>query len=670
MAIAALMWCALSPSLALAQVADPANATSFQVEQFEPLPSQGYNILNISKTDVMPHLRPSAGVFMHYVDDPLQIIPATTRDIDSGGQRLVSRQLKAELLAGLGLFNFAEIGLALPFIPLQSGDDLGSFGLPGQRVDGFALGDLRLIPKVQLLNPDKAAGIGIGLMLPMYLPIGDDESFNSDGKFRIEPRLNVDWRHDAGVAISANVAYQLLRSGTIAQNYTSEDMFRWGLGLELPTGTESMRVVGSIYGAITVAEARATPGLDDLSEFNTGRPVEADGGLQFYLPAGLVANAGAGAGLTSGVGAPDFRVFASLSYAPQNADSDGDTIMDREDECPYEAEDFDLYEDEDGCPDLDNDIDGVLDVDDRCPLEPEDRDDFEDENGCPEPDNDKDKILDVDDSCPLEPEDADTFQDDDGCPDPDNDRDRILDVDDQCPSEPEDEDGFKDEDGCPDPDNDKDRVLDVDDKCPDEAGVPEEQGCPIRDADGDTIPDHVDKCPKRPETFNGNKDEDGCPDGKSSVVVTETEIKIFQKVFFDTGSDRIKTKSYTLLNTVALVLLKNPQVTKIRVEGHTDDMGKSASNLELSRRRAMSVRAYLIDQGVPAERLGSEGFGEEQPLCTDIPERLLGKRSKKRAIKSCRADNRRVQFKILELNGKPVQGVEQIETSSDDGLGF
>ena len=640
-------------------------STSFQSEQFEPLPAQGYNILNISSSELMPHLRPSAGIFLHYVNDPLQVVPVATGDVDEGGQRLVSHQLRAELLASVGLFNFVELGLALPFVPLQRGDDQANLGQPGQAIEGASLGDVRVLPKVQLLPAHKAAGFGLAIGLPVYIPSGDTETFNSDGKVRVEPRLMADWRHDAGVKIAANLGYQLLRSDSVAQNYTSEDMFRWGLGLELPTGTEIMRVVGSVYGAITTAEVRATPGLDDLSEFNTGRPVEADGGLQFYLPAGLVANAGAGAGLTSGVGAPDFRVFASLSYAPRVADTDGDGLLDAEDGCPFKPEDLEGFEDSDGCPDYDNDNDGLLDVDDTCPLEPEDRDGFEDEDGCPDPDNDKDKVLDVDDACPLEPEDRDDFEDKDGCPDPDNDRDAILDVDDVCPTEPEDEDGFQDEDGCPDPDNDKDKVLDVDDRCPDEAGVLAEQGCPARDRDGDNIPDSEDKCPDKPETYNGRKDEDGCPDGKASVVITESEIKIFQKVFFDTSSDKIKKKSYRLLDTVAIVLNKNPQVTRVRIEGHTDDMGSEDSNLDLSDRRAASVRRYLIERGVDADRLRARGFGESEPLCEDIPRKMLGKRSKKRAIVQCRADNRRVQFKILELNGKPVSGTGSQQIKSE-----
>jgi WD40 repeat protein len=81
-------------------------------------------------------------------------------------------------------------------------------------------------------------------------------------------------------------------------------------------------------------------------------------------------------------------------------DRDGDGILDAADACPDDPEDFDGFEDPDGCPDPDNDQDGILDVDDLCPNDPEDRDGFEDEDGCPDLDNDKDGILDKDDPTP------------------------------------------------------------------------------------------------------------------------------------------------------------------------------------------------------------------------------------------------------------------------------
>ena len=101
--------------------------------------------------------------------------------------------------------------------------------------------------------------------------------------------------------------------------------------------------------------------------------------------------------------------------------------------------------------------DGIPDDVDKCPDDPEDFDDFEDEDGCPDPDNDRDGILDKDDKCPNEPETKNGFEDEDGCPDDDNDKDGIPDKKDKCPNKQETINGYKDDDGCPDEVKDTDQ---------------------------------------------------------------------------------------------------------------------------------------------------------------------------------------------------------------------
>jgi len=111
-------------------------------------------------------------------------------------------------------------------------------------------------------------------------------------------------------------------------------------------------------------------------------------------------------------------VLVGVSFSPFiNNDPDNDGIKGSADMCANEPEDFDGFEDEDGCPDIDNDGDGILDVIDKCPLEAEDIDGFQDEDGCPDLDNDGDGILDIYDKCPNEAEDIDGVADEDGCPD-------------------------------------------------------------------------------------------------------------------------------------------------------------------------------------------------------------------------------------------------------------
>jgi hypothetical protein len=124
--------------------------------------------------------------------------------------------------------------------------------------------------------------------------------------------------------------------------------------------------------------------------------------------------------------------------------------------CAGEREDFDGFEDDDGCADLDNDRDGILDVRDLCPDAPEDDADGERFDGCPgtklavAADLDGDGVA--KDACPGAAEDLDGFEDDDGCPDRDDDADGLLDAADLCPRAPEDgvsSRGGDPRDGCP-----------------------------------------------------------------------------------------------------------------------------------------------------------------------------------------------------------------------------
>ena len=87
-----------------------------------------------------------------------------------------------------------------------------------------------------------------------------------------------------------------------------------------------------------------------------------------------------------------FSFLIGVSVFPfQPGDRDDDGILDEFDPCPDDAEDFDGFEDSDGCPDYDNDHDGIPDLNDLCPNQPEDIDGFADTDGCPDPDNDLDQ---------------------------------------------------------------------------------------------------------------------------------------------------------------------------------------------------------------------------------------------------------------------------------------
>ncbi|HKY34880.1 MAG TPA: OmpA family protein [Polyangiaceae bacterium] len=187
----------------------------------------------------------------------------------------------------------------------------------------------------------------------------------------------------------------------------------------------------------------------------------------------------------------------------------------------------------------------------------------------------------------------------------DADGDGIADSRDKCPNEREDVDNYEDHDGCPEEDPDTDQ---------------------------DGIPDHQDRCPDAKETINGSEDDDGCPDsGDPRVIYEDSQFKILDTVQFEHGSAQIKPESHSLLDQVALTIKANPQVKRVRVEGHTDDTGPRDVNVRLSKERAESVRQYLAKKGVRNNRLSSEGYGPDKPLVDGTSD-------------EARAKNRRVEF--------------------------
>ena len=191
-------------------------------------------------------------------------------------------------------------------------------------------------------------------------------------------------------------------------------------------------------------------------------------------------------------------------------------------------------------------------------------------------------------------------------------------------------------------DRDGDRVIDEEDFCPDVYGeMP--RGCPtvcVDDDDADGLMNPEDQCPQQPETRNGYQDGDGCPDEVPPELADLTGI--MEGVNFDTDSDRIKTDGRENLDRAVEILKKYPDL-RVEVSGHTDSKGGYRYNVDLSQRRADSVKQYMVDAGVDGSRIETRGAGPDEAI--DTNETAEG-----------RARNRRIEFKLLE------EGPAKIET--------
>jgi OOP family OmpA-OmpF porin len=119
------------------------------------------------------------------------------------------------------------------------------------------------------------------------------------------------------------------------------------------------------------------------------------------------------------------------------------------------------------------------------------------------------------------------------------------------------------------------------------------------------------------------------------VEVRDNKIEIHEKIQFDYDKATIKEASFGLIDEIAAVIAKNPQLKRLRIEGYASSEGDAKHNLALSDSRSRAVMKYLTDHGVSPNTLTAVGYGEDTPIADNNTE-------------DGREKNRRVEFVILE----------------------
>jgi outer membrane protein OmpA-like peptidoglycan-associated protein len=603
-----------------------AGSAGIDVEQFHPQ-IDGRGLFSAESADGHLQWQWGTGLVLHYAKNPLIVAAGRDKAAD-----LVDDRLTASVLLSLGLLRWLEVGAALP-VALSNDQNATLRG--GTQVTG--LGSMRFHLKLRLLT-EGLHGVGLAFLPVLRLPTGNHNAFLGQNGVAFAPMLLFE-RHVSAVRFLVNLGFTFREEATFQNLRVGNELaWRFGIGWRLH---ERVEAAAELTGA--------TAGDDPFGADERRNPLELMVGARVLLGDRFQLWAGAGPGLTQGYGSPTFRFFAGAIFSPHVRDTDADGIPDREDRCPRvrgpranrgcpwgDSDGDGLTDNVDDCPTVpgpaenrgcpwpDADGDGVPDKEDRCPtvygpmLN----------KGCPWTDTDRDGLPDRDDDCPTVPGPVANR----GCPWPDADRDGIPDRDDKCPTVP----GPAKNQGCPWPDTDKDGIPDKDDQCPTVPGPFENQGCPYPDADKDGIPDKDDDCPQQA----GPATNKGCP--LRAVVVTKTEVRIRDQIFFRFNSATILPKSFQILNEVAKTLRAFPNIREVEIQGHTDDVGGRRFNLRLSQKRAEAVRRYLVRKGVSPKRLVARGYGEERPL------RLVDRRRMSKAeLREARALNRRVQFVIV-----------------------
>lgn len=550
---------AVSAAVVISHAA-PAVADGFDLQQFQPMPDLRQNFFSTSSADVAHHMNWSAFMLFNYANAPLVLVDENKSAIDS----VVASQGTLHLLGSVALLDRFELGIDVPLVILQGAGEIALDTISAQDAS-FGIGDLRLVPKAQLLKTrshENAQGIALALLVDLHLPTGDSASLQG-GDFRIGPRLAFDAVIAGGLRLAANLGYQY-RQETQLENLSVNDTLGWALAAELPIA-DTFSVTTEFYGRITPA------GGIEREESPTELLL---GGKALLGPAYLVG--GGGLGLVGGYGTPDWRAFLGFGIAPPRP------VMEVAEPTP--EPDCDEESVASDCPDVPamECADGVLVsygalcVDGECQYESnESQCDTGMECG----------LIEGEVACVPEPDclaDGDCTE----IPAPVCYQGAITTYGGAC----------------------------LDGTCVYEGTITQcEEGYICGTEDGRPV----------------------CVEGLVKIDVETRRIELSQTVSFETAKADIETGSLGLLDQVATVLEENPQVTKIRIEGHTDSRGRRAMNVELSKARAAAVLTYLLGRGIEAERMESEGFGPDKPIADNDSE-------------SGRARNRRVEIHIIE----------------------
>ncbi len=629
------VWVALGLSIGTAAHAEP--VPSLDLRNFEP-PTDPKGALYLEPAGTPGGGEWNVGAMVSYAYRSVVLE-------DAAGNTLavpLKNQLALDYLASLGIGERIAIGLWLPTVLYQNGDDAQALTGAGE-LPHTALGDAAFNAKATLLPPAELGGFALAALARVTAPTGNRASFLGDGAVTGELRLLGELQLVA-IALRATAGARVRGA---ERTYVGEEFghdLPWGLGLSVRP-----QAFGLDSGGHWTWNAELRGAFALTPKFASGPQSPVIYGASARYALGEVSLIGGfEAAANAAVGTPLIRGVLGVGWAPRFYDQDKDQIADDDDQCPELEEDRDGFDDQDGCPDWDNDDDSVGDEDDRCPKEREDEDEFQDDDGCPDPDNDGDKILDTADACPDKagPDSANPKLR--GCPADDPDQDGVTSAADRCPNDAEDKDGFQDEDGCPDPDNDGDGVLDEDDACPKDRGIhrddPKLDGCPSPDKDGDTWDDAVDKCPDQAEDFDGDNDQDGCVDDDSAkpafqrakplVTVQETPAGIavtWRKppVFVEReGAVEIEPASAFSVRALALELNRHPAwvaLIGVRPQGNAPDAEQRALTRSFALVHALRTAAHRDEAG---ESVGWAAV-KNQPgaAATGIGVRVLGPRS-------------------------------------------
>lgn len=443
-----VLWVSLlAPTLATAQE----RARGFSLDRFEPS-ERGSEWFALESLDFRGNNRVATGAVPDFGHKPLVLYDRTGEEL----QPLVENQLFLHLGASVVAGSRMRFALNVPVAPFISGRPATVGGIDYAPSEGASVGDARLGADARLIGEygDPAtAAVGV----QVYLPSGDADAFSGDGKVRVTPRALL--AGDVGAlayALRVSVNVRARDDDFAGKAFGNELGFAAALGARLLGGR---LVLGpEAYGSTVVSD-----GGDGFFEPKT-TPFEVVLGAHCLLGDAWRIGAGAGPGITRGLGTPIVRALGTIEWAPsyeapkaeaKPSDRDHDGVVDGEDACGDVSGIQTADATTNGCPPpQDTDGDGISDPTDACIDVPGVAQEDPNLNGCP-PDRDRDGVTDERDACPDVSGEPSGDPERNGCRPPrDADQDGIFDDHDACPEDPGPPDADSEKNGCPNAPND------------------------------------------------------------------------------------------------------------------------------------------------------------------------------------------------------------------------
>jgi cysteine-rich repeat protein len=328
----------------------------FRVDRFEMAPSVDDGLV-VQDPGVLRHMAWSVNATLGFTNTVLRVVPKLSSD---DGVDVVGSRLSGYLDFAMGLRERFEIDVAVPFALAQSTESGMAAGFTLKDAGTSAVGDARVGGSVLFYG--RHTGPQVGLTATVAVPVGSKHSFTGDGGVGAELLATGGF---------VEPSYRVIVNGGVRfrpeANYVTSDQ-----------GTE---LIGRAGIVVPVAHQRLMTSLElDLMARASGRdagkalgsPILALLGARYHFPSGLCTGAGVGMGLTEAPGSPAVRMLVTVGYSPEPKkpkqgpppsplDSDGDGIVDNLDKCPSQPEDFNGFEDDDGCPDVESDKDKIVD---------------------------------------------------------------------------------------------------------------------------------------------------------------------------------------------------------------------------------------------------------------------------------------------------------------------